>query len=84
MQNIIKAYIRNTQEIKTNIMNTISKEFHFSASHQLHGLKEGHPCGRFHGHNYIVKIFLSGEPNKDGFVQDYGELNLSQIGLMTI
>lgn len=55
-------------------MNTISKEFHFSASHQLHGLKEGHPCGRIHGHNYIIKIFLSGEPNKDGFVQDYGEL----------
>ena len=48
-------------------MNTISKEFHFSASHQLFGLKEGHPCGRLHGHNYIVKIFLSGEPNKDGF-----------------
>ena len=55
-------------------MNTISKEFHFSASHQLFGLRDGHPCGRMHGHNYIVKIFLKGEPNKDGFVQDYSEL----------
>lgn len=55
-------------------MNTISKEFHFSASHVLNGLPEGHPCGRMHGHNYIVKIFLRGEPNQHGFVQDYREL----------
>ena len=55
-------------------MYTISKEFHFSASHQLHGLKNDHPCGRIHGHNYTLKIFLRGEPNKDGFVQDYNDL----------
>lgn len=55
-------------------MNIISKEFHFSASHQLFGLEAGHPCGRLHGHNYIVKVFLKGEPNEVGFVQDYGEL----------
>lgn len=55
-------------------MHTISKEFHFSASHQLLGLKNDHPCGRIHGHNYILKIFLRGEPNKDGFVQDYNDL----------
>jgi 6-pyruvoyltetrahydropterin/6-carboxytetrahydropterin synthase len=55
-------------------MNIISKEFHFSASHILEGLYEGHPCGRLHGHNYIIKVFLKGEPNDIGFVQDYGEL----------
>lgn len=55
-------------------MNTISKEFHFSASHVLNGLNEGHPCGRLHGHNYVVTVFLKGEPNKHGFVQDYREL----------
>jgi len=55
-------------------MHTISKEFHFSASHQLKGLKEGHPCGRIHGHNYTLKFFLRGEPNEDGFVQDYNDL----------
>lgn len=52
----------------------ISKEFHFSASHQLQGLSEGHPCGRFHGHNYILRVFLKGKLNENGFVQDYGEL----------
>ena len=57
-------------------MFTISKEFQFSASHQLHHLKEGHPCGRMHGHNYVLKVFLrSNELNAEGFVQDYNELN---------
>lgn len=54
---------------------TIDKEFHFSASHQLHGLPDGHQCGRLHGHNYIVKVRLSAEDLDDtGFVLDYGEL----------
>jgi len=55
-------------------MHTISKEFHFSASHVLVGLPDCHPCGRLHGHNYILKVILKGSPNSKGFVQDYGEL----------
>lgn len=55
-------------------MHTISKEFQFSASHQLVGLYDGHPCGRMHGHNYSVKVFLRGELDKNGFVQDYNDL----------
>ena len=55
-------------------MHTISKEFYFSASHQLNGLIEDHPCGRIHGHNYTLKVFLKGELNQQGFVQDYNDL----------
>lgn len=56
---------------------TITKEFHFSASHVLTGLNDGHPCGRLHGHNYIVKVELKDEfLDKVGFVQDYRELDL--------
>ena len=55
-------------------MHTISKEFYFSASHQLLGLINDHPCGRIHGHNYTLKVFLKGELNKEGFVQDYNDL----------
>lgn len=56
-------------------MFSISKEFHFSASHILNGLEEGHPCGRMHGHNYIVRVFLRSQTLNDvSFVQDYGEL----------
>ncbi len=56
-------------------MFTISKEFQFSASHQLYGLEKNHPCGRIHGHNYVLRVFLRGELNKEGFVQDYNDLS---------
>ena len=57
-------------------MYTITKEFHFSASHILNGLRDGHPCGRMHGHNYIIKVELQRETlNEDSFVQDYNDLN---------
>jgi len=56
-------------------MYKISKEFHFSASHILHGLPEGHQCGRLHGHNYVIVLHLKcKELDSVGFVQDYGEL----------
>ena len=56
-------------------MYTITKEFHFSASHQLFGLPEGHQCARLHGHNYIVVVELRApELNEHGFVRDYLDL----------
>jgi len=55
-------------------MFTISKEFHFSASHSLKGLAEDHPCTRLHGHNYVVKVeFSNAVLNAVGFVVDYRE-----------
>lgn len=53
---------------------TISKEFTFSASHRLDGLPEDHPCSRLHGHNYTVRLEVSGHTNKVGFVIDYRDL----------
>lgn len=53
----------------------ISKEFHFSAAHQLFGLSEDHPCSRLHGHNYVIKLFLKGPVDDIGFVQDYRDLD---------
>lgn len=56
-------------------MYIISKEFHFSASHQLTHLHETHQCARLHGHNYIVKVELESDTlDERGFVYDYGEL----------
>ena len=58
-------------------MYKISKQFAFSASHILEGLPEGHPCGRMHGHNYIVTIHLKSDVLNDvGFVKDYRELSV--------
>ncbi|MET9529363.1 6-carboxytetrahydropterin synthase [Streptomyces sp. NPDC006649] len=56
----------------------ISKQFHFSASHRLSELPEGHPCSRMHGHNYVVDLELAapvGGLTKAGFVRDYGDLS---------
>lgn len=56
-------------------MYRITKEFHFSASHQLFGLPEDHQCARLHGHNYIAVIELASETlNAHGFVRDYLDL----------
>ena len=56
-------------------MYRITKEFHFSASHQLSGLPVDHQCARMHGHNYIVMVELaSATLNEYGFVRDYTEL----------
>ncbi len=53
----------------------ISKEFRFSASHQLTHLPAEHQCARLHGHNYVVVVELEAETlNGDGFVRDYHEL----------
>lgn len=53
----------------------IKKQFHFSASHILLGLPLEHPCGRLHGHNYIVEVVLENDKlDERGFVLDYGEL----------
>ena len=57
-------------------MYRITKDYHFSASHQLYGLPDDHPCARLHGHNYIVRVELSAEVlGKTGFVRDYRELD---------
>lgn len=53
---------------------TISKDFAFSASHVVEGLTPGHQCGRTHGHNYVVRVALTGEVQPDGMVVDYGRL----------
>lgn len=58
-------------------MYTISKQFHFSASHVIEGLPDSHPCSRLHGHNYVAEIVLAAETlNPIGFVVDYNELGL--------
>ncbi|MFJ8795897.1 6-pyruvoyl trahydropterin synthase family protein [Streptomyces sp. NPDC102462] len=59
-------------------MLTITKEFHFSASHVLDRLPNWHPCARLHGHNYVVVLELSARREHltdAGFVRDYRELD---------
>ena len=54
---------------------TISKDFEFSASHELSFLPEAHKCARNHGHNYVVTLTLTaGQLDEFGFVTDFGDL----------
>lgn len=56
-------------------MYQISKQFDFSASHIIEGLPQGHKCGRLHGHNYMVRIYLMAQQlDEVGFVIDFGDL----------
>lgn len=56
----------------------ISKQFTFSASHQL-SLPYASPCNHLHGHNYTVTIEVgANELNPQGMVIDYALLN--QVG----
>lgn len=59
-------------------MFTITKEFHFSASHVLDRLPSWHKCARLHGHNYVVVLELSAPADAltdAGFVRDYSDLD---------
>lgn len=59
-------------------MLTITKEFHFSASHVLDRLPSWHPCARMHGHNYVVVLELRArreDLTEAGFVRDYRDLD---------
>lgn len=51
----------------------IHREYWFSAAHRL----EGHPkCGRLHGHNYKVVVYLSSvDLDHQGMVLDFGQLD---------
>lgn len=61
---------------------TISKKFTFSASHQLSGLADDHPCARLHGHNYTVELVLARNTlDAVGFVYDYRALDRFKVWL---
>lgn len=54
---------------------TISKDFEFSASHELRLLPETHKCSGNHGHNYVVTLTLTADRlDEYGFVTDFGDL----------
>jgi 6-pyruvoyltetrahydropterin/6-carboxytetrahydropterin synthase len=65
-------------------MYTIIKQFSFEAAHHLYNLPPGHQCARQHGHSYRVEVELSSRRlNREGFVRDYGELDVFASFLKT-
>jgi len=54
----------------------IFKIFTIEAAHRLPNLPADHKCSRLHGHSIKIEIHVSGEVKvKEGWVQDFGELN---------
>ncbi|GMU58486.1 MAG: 6-carboxy-5,6,7,8-tetrahydropterin synthase [Myxococcaceae bacterium] len=52
---------------------SLSVDFHFSAAHAL-PFYDG-PCKRLHGHNYVLRVTLTGRPQpKDGMIRDFDEV----------
>ena len=46
--------------------------FGFEGAHYLPAVPPGHKCGRMHGHNWTVEIYVDGEPAADtGWIIDY-------------
>lgn len=50
----------------------ISREFSFDAAHQLNW--HSGKCYNLHGHTYKLIVTVSGIPNKNGIVMDFGDL----------
>jgi 6-pyruvoyltetrahydropterin/6-carboxytetrahydropterin synthase len=48
---------------------------HKCRSYKLHGLREGHKCGRMHGHNYRIEVTITGLVTDQGFVVDAEEID---------
>ncbi len=53
-------------------MNIIQREYWFSAAHRIEGHEK---CGRLHGHNYKVVVYLSSSELVGGMVLDFGLLD---------
>jgi 6-pyruvoyltetrahydropterin/6-carboxytetrahydropterin synthase len=56
---------------------SITKDFTFSASHQLDAMPDDHQCKRLHGHNYTVRLELAAVDLDDlAMVLDYTRLGV--------
>lgn len=50
---------------------TVCRTFRLCAAHKL----SGHPkCGKWHGHNYRVDVYIRGPIKHDGMVMDFAHL----------
>ena len=53
----------------------IFKEFSFEAAHRLPNVPEGHKCARLHGHSFLLRVVIGGEPGAhSGWIMDFGDI----------
>lgn len=50
-------------------------DFTLMCAHRLPNLPASHPCARLHGHNYRVRLYVSGPMDYDiGWIIDYADI----------
>ena len=53
----------------------IFKEFTFEAAHRLLTVRQGHKCGRLHGHSFRVEVHVRGDVDPEsGWVLDFADI----------
>jgi 6-pyruvoyltetrahydropterin/6-carboxytetrahydropterin synthase len=59
---------------------SISKTYKFEAAHYLPNVPDGHKCKRLHGHNYVVRIDVSGKiGSESGFCNDTDFADMDRV-----
>lgn len=54
----------------------LGRRFTFAAAHRLPHVREGHPCGRMHGHNYRLDVEAYGPVSEpEGWILDLDVLD---------
>jgi 6-pyruvoyltetrahydropterin/6-carboxytetrahydropterin synthase len=60
----------------------IWKEFTFEAGHFLPSAPAGHPNARIHGHSFLVRVTMEGEPDPEtGLLVDFKEFEAALAGV---
>ncbi len=55
---------------------TLFREFTIEAGRYLPYLTPDHPCGRMHGHTFVVQIHITGEVDEEkGWIMDFNDLD---------
>lgn len=58
------------------------KRYRFEAAHQLMNVGDGHPCGRVHGHSYVVELCLAGPVDpQSGWLVDFADVDAAWKGV---
>jgi len=57
-------------------MAELSAEFALASARWLPAVADGHPCGRMHGHTFVVRLVMQGPIDpQTGWVMDFADLH---------
>lgn len=76
---------RGTKKLDLKTLTFVTRRAHFNAAHRLHNPDKSEEWNRetfgkcnlpnWHGHNYIIEVTVSGEPDPEtGYIIDLGKL----------